>query len=196
MLGTQISLDIETAGTNPGCKILSIGAATFDENGVGKTAGPSTFYQAIMLDGQGGLTEDAETMVWWLNQSYDARIEVFNNPRAVPLGDALMHFSYWLAEVQSSNTGIAPPIWGNGSDFDNTIMKAAYLEMQKTWLPNTKFTAFWSHRQNRCLRTLKAMAPEIKSPNVGTAHHALHDAINQAAHAHALLHKIGIWPEK
>lgn len=67
-----------------------------------------------------------------------------------------------------------PDVWGNGSDFDNTLLAAAYDACQLT-LP-------WNFWSNRCYRTLKNLRPEIKLVNPGTAHNALDDSKAQAQH--------------
>lgn len=43
--------------------------------------------------------------------------------------------------------------------------------------------AGWEFWNNRCFRTLKGMAPHIKTERQGTYHNALDDAKTQALHA-------------
>jgi exodeoxyribonuclease VIII len=67
-----------------------------------------------------------------------------------------------------------PVVWGNGADFDNVILGNAYLAVNK---PRP-----WSFWNNRCYRTVRAMAPNIDYVRPVIAHHALHDARAQALH--------------
>ena len=70
MLEQGIMIDIETLGTKAGCVVLSIGACEFSDKGVGKE-----FYGCISPESctNWGLTIEPRTVLWWMNQSQDAR---------------------------------------------------------------------------------------------------------------------------
>ena len=163
-------VDLETLGTKPGSAILSLGAVVFDKNG----PTGSVFYCAIELQScvAVGLTIDPKTIGWWMGQSAEAR-EVFRDPDSYPLFGALESFEDFC--VQHSDDLKNLEIWGNGANFDNSLLGAAYdaCGLTPPWM-------FWN---DRCYRTLKAMYPHIQmTERTGTHHNALDDAISQARH--------------
>lgn len=157
----NVSIDIETLGKKPGCVILSIGAVEFDPES-DKTG--RWFYSAINVEDshKNGFTIDASTVLWWFKQSDQARKAVAD--ATAPVATVLGNFAAWLPDNAT--------LWGNGSDFDNAIVSAAYDKMG--------METPWSFRGNRCLRTLRGMYPHVQVPAVGTHHNALDDAIYQA----------------
>lgn len=161
----HVMLDLETMSTAPNAAIVAIGAV----------CGEETFYLTINLQScvDYGLHIDANTVCWWLQQCAEARKDVATGTYA--LHHALEVFSSWLSELPEGDTYI----WGNGADFDNVILANAYKA--------TGLDLPWSHRNNRCFRTLKAMYPNIKHTFDGIAHNALADAFNQARHLEAIL---------
>lgn len=171
----DVMTDLETLGKGAGCKILSIGAVEFSTDGLGRE-----FYTAVRIDaGQDELHTNADTQAWWDKQSPEAR-KVFKEcaaKKTPELAAALTNFAAWLhAGIPYS----AVRVWGNGSDFDNAILNYAY-DAKGIPLP-------WQFWNNRCLRTLRWIAPHIpKVPFDGTAHNALADAKNQALHAVEIL---------
>ena len=168
----NIMLDLESLGTAPGSKIVSIGAAVFSTDGVA-----DAFYVKINRQGQGSLVEDPATLKWWSEQAEDVREEAFGDcPERVELAEALLKFSAWLRDVAA---GGQVRIWGNGADFDQPILAAAYRECGLE-IP-------WEFYNSRCYRTLRAVAPQVEHNRIGTAHNALDDAVSQAQHAASIL---------
>ena len=163
----DIMVDLETLDTKPSAIILSIGACRI--NWVEETV-DMPFHQVISIDSckAAGLTESPSTVAWWNQQSSEAR-SVFTDPN-VPLLDALAQFSAYMKEFDHKNVRL----WGNGSDFDNTILANAYAAMG--------FEAPWRFYNNRCFRTVKDMYSDMvqKLPRQGTHHNALDDALHQA----------------
>ena len=165
----HIMIDLETLGTRPGSIVLTVGAVKFSKEGLGET-----FYCAIN-EGDSrffDLTSDPSTLLWWRKQSAEAREAAFSGK--TPLPDALELFAAFCNK--DAPLGIA--IWGNGSDFDNVLLEAAYeaVSMEKPW----KFFG------NRCYRTVKNLFPDVWVDPVGTAHNALDDATYQANHLIAI----------
>ena len=164
--------DTETLGKRAGCVVLSIGAVTFDENGLG-----TEFHAVLSVAEQmaRGLTVDRETFEWWEKQSPEARA-TFAAAHAVRGGTlaALEWFASFLARAES------PLLWANGAEFDPPILEAVYA----AWgLPKP-----WEYRNVRCFRTLYAITPGVpKPPDIGTHHNALDDAKWQATWALSLL---------
>jgi exodeoxyribonuclease VIII len=168
----NVMVDLETLGLVPGSVILSIGAVVFDAEGLG-----NQFYQVVSVEDSEafGLRRDPATMRWWDAQSPEAR-KVLDDAYASDATDlwrSLSRFNAWLVEQGGAVDSVY--LWGNGSNFDNVLLKAAYdaCGMEPAW----KFY------QDRCFRTLKAMCPPFEAPRTGTYHNALDDAITQANYA-------------
>jgi len=160
--GMHVMVDLETLGTAPGSVIISLGAAQFNEGGV-----ISTFYRRIDAQScvRAGLTMDASTVEWWMNQSADAR-HVFTQ-KGDALHDALHDFCGWFPKGAC--------LWGNGATFDNVLLDSAYraIKLDKPW-------PYWG---DRCYRTVKALYKHIEAdPFEGVKHNALDDAVHQARH--------------
>jgi len=157
---TRIMLDIETLGIEPGAAILSIGACTFDTDGVGET-----FYRSIDLEScqDRGLAIDADTLQWWLDQDADAREQLQGG---VPLATALSELRDFL------DTAEYEELWANSPKFDMGHLEAAYDALD--------WTVPWAFYELRDVRTVKELpgAPGIEQD--GVEHNALDDAIHQA----------------
>jgi exodeoxyribonuclease VIII len=169
-MSLEVMLDLETLGTGPRSVIIAIGAVAFDSAGEGVA---SKFYQVVDAQScvDAGLTLDVSTVMWWMEQSDDARKAVCRP--GLPLKTALDGFAEWYRAVGEG------PVWGNGVDFDNVIMNSAYRAIGEPRAP-------WLHWQNRCFRTLRNIYPHVEIARQGTHHHALHDATTQALHLQAI----------
>jgi hypothetical protein len=154
----RVMVDIETLGLDPGAAILSIGAVRFDTDGLG-----ATFERNIDLEScqEAGLTIDASTLEWWLQQDADAQ-HVLTGGES--LADALEAFAEFYA--------FADEIWANSPAFDCEHLAAAYDAVDKT-VP-------WEYYEQRDVRTITNLpvAPDIEQE--GTEHDALDDAKYQA----------------
>ena len=172
---SHIMLDLETMGNGNRAAIIAIGAVAFNSTGV-----KERFYQQVRLDMSVdvGMEMDASTVLWWLQQSDDARSAFKDNEKAGSLCDALGEFARWYASVGGVE------VWGNGAAFDNTILSAAYRLtcIEQPW-------KFWN---DRCYRTLKAMYPQMKMVRSGTHHNAVDDAHSQANHLIQICNAIGV----
>ena len=160
--GTHVMVDLETFSTASDAAIVSIGAVAFNGEDL-----IDHFYSNITLSSstEVGLHIDPTTIMWWLEQSDDARKALRSHEDLLPT--ALLRFTSWYPE--------GAPLWGNGASFDNVILDNAYKKAGIT--PPWKF---WSHR---CYRTIKSMFKDIPPPIFsGTEHNALHDAAHQAKH--------------
>lgn len=165
----DIMLDLETLGVDPGCAIMSIGAIAFDldEGALGEK-----FYVEIKprTCEDMGLTINNDTLQWWTHQSPEFIDRCLNTGK--PVMNALCAFSNFIYAVSHNHDKVR--IWGNGADFDNVILTAAY-KASGLVLP-------WNFRNNRCYRTAKAILPEFTVMRVGEHHNALDDAVTQALH--------------
>ena len=165
----DVMLDLETLGTSPGSVILSIGAVYFDSGGLGDTFS-CIIDRKTSLDV--GLTTDFDTLLWWKNQSPEARKVLEDG--GLPLPIALRSFNDFLAMG-----GEDVRVWGNGSDFDNVLLIAAFKA--------AGITLGWKFRNNRCFRTIKNLTKVPEPVRAGTYHNALDDAKHQARWAIIIL---------
>lgn len=170
-MNAHVMLDLETMGTGNNAAIIAIGAAAFDKDGV-----RARYYNTVSLESSiaVGMQMDASTVMWWLQQSEDAR-KALLVPDQVPLATALEEFSeFYLTYAKGGG------VWGNGATFDNTVIGNAYRL--------TGIKRPWSFRLDRCYRTVREMHPPLALPMAGTAHNALDDAVYQARY----LIKLGV----
>jgi len=168
----DIMLDLETMSTQPHAAITQIGAVEFDLDCglIGQT-----FHAHIALPSNADHARhiDADTVLWWMKQSEEARA-AFLLP-SVSLPEALISFSSWMSYRGETKH---LKVWGNGASFDNVILTSAY----KACLINQP----WRYYNDRCYRTIKSMHPSIPMERTGTHHNALDDAISQAKHLCAI----------
>lgn len=162
----HIMLDLETLSSANDAVIIAIGAMRFNINNFEET---DTFYRVVNAKSaqRGGGRVDGDTVMWWMGQSEEARKAICGDD-SVLIDTALIEFSKWVREKTLEG------MWGNGADFDNVVLRTAYERLNKT--------APWSHRENRCYRTMRSLAPDIKRIEPKIPHHALHDAVAQAEH--------------
>jgi hypothetical protein len=161
----NIMLDLETMGNRGTSAIISIGAVQFSPSGIGKE-----FYKTVNLDScmKAGLTIDASTIAWWMQQSEEAKTSSMKGE--LSLFQALQEFTKFIGGTNSD-----AKIWGNGADFDNAILANAYRA--------SNLEVPWKHWNNRCYRTMKSVFAKAPKPEFsGEKHNALDDAKFQATH--------------
>lgn len=164
-VAAHVMLDLETWGTGVSAVPIAIGACKFDADTI-----IDNFHVAIdPASAQAlGLKIDANTILWWMDPERDEARRRWLGMQRVDLASALTGFSEWLG------TGtMVTAIWGNGSTFDNVILRTAY-EVAGIEYP----VRFW---QDYCYRTVK-QTTDIELVREGTHHDALDDAISQAKH--------------
>ncbi|HCD7643976.1 TPA: 3'-5' exoribonuclease [Escherichia coli] len=175
----HLMIDLETMGKNPDTPIISIGAIFFDpQTG---DVGPE-FSKTIDLETAGGVI-DRDTIKWWLKQSREAQSAIMTDE--IPLDDALLQ----LREFIDENSGeFFVQVWGNGANFDNTILRRSY-ERQGITCP-------WRYYNDRDVRTIVELGKAIDFdartaiPFEGERHNALDDARYQAKYVSAIWQKL------
>lgn len=159
----HIMLDVESLGTRPGDIILSIGAVWFTPGGEEK----SKFYCTINKDSsrEAGLRAQKSTLEWWGKQAPEAQAAAFKGEFS--LESTLTQFKMWLPPGENTL------IYGNGANFDNALLAAAYRAM--------KMDVPWKYWNDRCYRTLASMFmnQRTKVERSGVYHNALDDARTQ-----------------
>lgn len=172
MFKKHVMIDIETMGIRPTSAIISIGAVHFD-----KTQIFSEFYVNVSLKScmDVGLTTDQSTVDWWMKQSVEARM-AWQREDAPQLMESLTQFTLWLRSF-GSDKQICP--WGNGADFDLTILGNAHAALQ--------LDPPWKFYNHHCFRTMKNMFEVAVPIRQGTHHNALDDAKHQVLHMQRIL---------
>lgn len=169
-----VMVDLETMSTKNDAAIMSIGAVKFWLNvSQDEFSSEQLFYATIDLKSSqdAGLHIDADTIKWWLRQDKEAQVSLMGYMN--PLKRVLELFNEWFP--------MDAYIFGNGSTFDNVILRSAYDHVKLPY-PNT-------YHYDMCYRTLAAMS-DIPFPKFeGTKHHSLHDAMTQTKHLMAILKK-------
>jgi hypothetical protein len=176
----HIMVDIETMSDAPQGALLSIGAVEFNLS-TGETG--KEFYVNVDLQSclDVGLTVTASTIMWWFQQSDEARNSI-TEAKGEPLYEALQSFSIFVKDCGGKDC----EIWGNGPTFDISNLINSYHKI--------KLPIPWDFRKERCVRTLVSFAPIIKSMTkfYGVAHNALSDCYHQIKYCSDTFKKIEI----
>jgi hypothetical protein len=180
----HMMLDIETLGKGSFAAILSIGAVKFDPFYCPATIEElmeTTERFHVRVEGAGtryGMQMDVDTVGWWMHPDRAAARDAIRAMEEVDLVNAL----FGLTEFYGSDSFV--PVWGNGATFDNVVVSNAYGRVGQE--------RPWRYKADRCFRTLKALAPSIKSTDVGTGHTALDDALAQAWWMQGIVKHLGL----
>ncbi len=176
----HLMIDLETMGNKPNAPIVSIGAVFFE---------PSTgelgeeFYRVVSLKSavDGGAVPDPDTIMWWMQQSEEARAAICDKDAAIAISTALIQLSVFI----SSNSELGRvQVWGNGATFDNVILRASY-DREDIPCP-------WHFANDRDVRTIVELGraiginPRRDIPFEGDMHNALADAKHQAKYVSAI----------
>jgi DNA polymerase III epsilon subunit-like protein len=110
-------IDIETMGNKSFSAIVSIAAVEFDIN-TGETG--AEFYTKVDLNScvERGLKMQADTVLWWMGQSDEARKEI-TAESSPHLDKALSNFYDFVSKKEYY-------IWGNSARFDLGILENAF----------------------------------------------------------------------
>lgn len=165
----HIMLDCETFGVRATSAITTLGAVVF--NPLERESFGEEFHEAIDLQSamSHGLTVDANTILWWLEQSEAARTSLVSKLKAASsLGTVLGAFTGFLRRAGPKDQ---VKLWSCGWT-DIAWLQSAY-EAIKTPVP-------WQYRVG-CFRTIRDefMQPG-DAPPATVSHDALADAIWQA----------------
>ena len=184
-LMTHVMVDLETMGNNPEAPIIAIGAVFFDP-GTGKTG--EDFYQIVSLESamEFGAKPDAATIIWWMKQSSEARAAITGGD-AVSLMDAIDKLDEFI-HTNSANGIKYVQLWGNGSSFDNVILRRAYEQVGADLS-----VPFWNDRDVRTIVELGKVVginPRYQIPFEGDLHNALADAHHQVKYVSAIWQRL------
>jgi len=160
---TDVMIDIETLGRDPGAAIASVGAVRFDhDDGVDEE-----FFESVSLADcqQNGLEIDAETVTWWLNQPATAREQLHGGQKLA-----------WVLGKLKQFVDDAERVWGNSPAFDMVILREAYraVDRECPW-------EYWDERDYRTVREMARGRGEWPDRDQQTTEHdGLDDARFQA----------------
>ncbi|HIB6982249.1 TPA: 3'-5' exoribonuclease domain-containing protein, partial [Escherichia coli] len=175
----HLMIDLKTMGKNPDAPIISIGAIFFDpQTG---DMGPE-FSKTIDLETAGGVI-DRDVIKRWLKQSPEAQSAIMTDE--IPLDDALLQ---WREFIDENSGEFFVQVWGNGANFDNTILRRSY-ERQGIPCP-------WRYYNDRDVRTIVELGKAIyfdartAIPFEGERHNALDDARYQAKYVSVIWQKL------
>ena len=178
----HLMLDIETLDTNITAAIVAVGAVCFDPRS-DKLLKQHEFHCTISRysNEKWGRTESKATLLWWAQQSEEAKRAVFGG-HPLGLSQGLSEFTRWVNCLRPKCTRV----WAKSPDFDCKIMQDACSELRIMWP-----FKFW---ESRCVRTIMDLAyPEGDFPHInvdGPKHDALSDArlqAKQVQHAYYVL---------
>ncbi|EPK0711635.1 TPA: 3'-5' exonuclease [Klebsiella pneumoniae] len=176
----HLMIDLETMGNKPNAPIVSIGAVFFE---------PSTgelgdeFYRVVSLKSSmdAGAVPDPDTIIWWMQQSEEARSAICAKNSAMAISTALIQLVVFIRG--NSELGRVQ-VWGNGATFDNVIMRASYDRVD--------IPCPWHFANDRDVRTIVELGrtiginPRRDIPFEGDMHNALADAKHQAKYVSAI----------
>lgn len=182
---TDIMVDIETMGNTNDSAVVQIGAAVFDRNTgeVGNTFKVNIELQSSM---DAGLSVNASTIEWWMNQSKEAQESIFKEPR-IPLKNAMRDFQKWIKKNEPEQREVR--IWSHAT-FDFVILSNAFNAVG--------VSKPWSYKSARDLRTLVDLAQLKWDRNKknedfdGVQHDALDDCMNQIKYTVECINKIKV----
>ena len=175
----NVMIDLETLSVRPHAIILVIGAIKFkrtkkyseeiEQKNIDKL---DTFYRRITINSciEVGLHKDEDTVKWWSSQNDEIKHEALINPDRVSIQEALQDFSIWFNKENVKKTRSC--IWGNGSDFDISILGEAYkrCNMEIPW-------NFWLVRDLRTILDIGNIKMcDLPQTNL---HNALYDCYRQ-----------------
>ncbi|MDB5177548.1 MAG: ATPase [Candidatus Saccharibacteria bacterium] len=181
---TDLMVDIETLGKVPGVVVLSIGLCAFNRYGLvnGLSEMESvTLRLSILPQTARGLVIDPDTMLWWMNQSAEARSDWASDEAQMTAGlpsDQLFVMENWI----NSRCIMTPWAWANSPQFDFSILQPLYRIAGRSFP--------WAYWQERDIRTLGAVHSDVKRPKPALAHSAASDAEAQALWVQRIFAKI------
>jgi len=155
----DIMLDLETLGTSNNAVIIQLGACYFDRvtGEIGEKLLVNISPESCI---EAGLTMDASTVKWWIQQSKEAQNTLFKAD--TDLFNALENFSKFAKKAKA--------IWSHAT-FDFVILMNAYKKSGRK-------PSFY-YRSARDIRTLVDLGRPTEAKREGIHHNALDDCLFQ-----------------
>lgn len=164
----HLMVDLETLGVSNNSVICSIGIVEFDMKS-GKTG--NVFYNRVNIQSciDLGMSVTGSTIEWWLKQDLEARRKIYEGD-SLSIRETLFRLNEFLSFFEDLSD---IQIWGNSNRFDLGILENTY-KVCNIPIP-------WNYRNERDVRTLSSLRPEIKknSNNTGIPHDPISDCLFQ-----------------
>ena len=180
-------LDLESFGLTTQAAFVDIGAVRFDPF-TGETS--LVFSVSVLLQDalDAGLKVDAGTVLWWLQQSDEARATlVEGQSRAVSLRTALVDLGKFIRSVPRTY------VWGNGAKFDLGVLTHAY---ERLGIPLP-----WAHYRELDVRTPVFLGrhlgidPKGEAAFKGVEHTTVDDCFHQINYISKICRRLDLKPE-
>ena len=182
MIYTDLMIDIETTGRNPGCAIIQIAAVPFNIN-TGEIS-TNVFKMSINLEKQRlkGFNLDKNTINWWKGTNKNLFLKLSNSENHYV--QVASEFQKWFRKLYKCKD---IRVWGNSNRFDLGILEGWY---QKS-IGTKEFQPFWNTWLERDVKTLASLNPQIKANTKfeGTKHNAIDDCKHQIKYCRAIVRK-------
>tara|TARA_R110000822_G_scaffold302649_2_gene426987 strand:+ start:36069 stop:36629 length:561 start_codon:yes stop_codon:yes gene_type:complete len=181
---TDVMIDIETAGRNPGCAIIQIAAVPFNMNtGV---VSKNTFTMSINLEHQfkNKFSYCPNTLRWWKKENYTLFKQLSESKNLYAhVGSEFQKYFKSLKNHKEIR------VWGNSNRFDLGIINGWYRRAI-----GFEFQPFWNTWLERDVRTLSSLKPSIKANMKfkGTKHDAIDDCKHQIRYCHKTIKALKI----
>jgi hypothetical protein len=165
----EVMLDLETMGRTPNAPILQVAAVAWDSQ-TGRHVHEFHCHVSFQDELRLGFKPDADTVLWWMEQSESARKAIIDGQTKSPLKtkDMVQRLHTWVVSNQLSEVNW----WSNGPAFDSSIMSMHFACFNS--LPP------WKHWADRCYRTL--MEERKFNPRTVTRSGVAHNALDDCAH--------------
>ena len=166
---TDVMIDFETLGTKPTSVPVSIGAVAFNPNSATII---SKFHRNIDIDSSlaAGLTIGGATVMWWLNQTAEAR-KALADPPPISIKEMMSDFTRWVKPILGRDGNV----WSHGSIFDISIIENIYRTFGES--PPWFFTRIMDTRTVFRITSFDFTA--WNKARGGVAHNSLDDSIAQ-----------------
>lgn len=171
----HLMIDIETIGTAANTVVLSVGAATFNKEGVHSKKEWTLDMQEQIKKGRGF---DQSTLFWWMKQKDEAKKAFDPKLPKISLAEFFPSFEDYidaeLTKQKEKRDELKP--WGNGANFDITIIE----DMYRNQGPGMEAIP-WKFWNIMCFRTFNTLTKaKDLVPRNGIYHNAADDAEFQA----------------
>lgn len=173
-MSLEIMLDLEWMGKPPNAAIIAIGAVAICRDSL-SVLGSINLPVSLASSIAAGCKVDADTILWWMQQSDEARKVFADNGSAHKLSTALSHLNDFIKLHEYDSPVTWRPltkVWGYGVNADNAVIDFAYKA--------TSVKKPWGFRVDKCFRTRMDDFPQSIWVEYGTAHNAHDDAMAQA----------------
>ncbi len=172
----HVMVDIETLGVGSTPVIAQLSAIRFNPM-TGKTYDEFNSYICIASCLKEELMIDQGTLEWWNTQPKEVRDKVLYDGKRENIVESLNNFNDFLGIIKNVN------IWGKGPSFDCSILSNTCdkLKVEKKW-------GFWNEK---CVRTVIALHPEVKDLKFeGEKHNGLDDCKHQIKQVSKVFRKL------